>query len=108
MSKVHLGAAERTVIKPHFRMDVWGMTHPGLVRDMNESGAKLKLLQDLPVPNSFDLEAVGMPSASCTVVWRRGAELGVRFSEPLERLPSSGASVTPSFAQRPALRKRPA
>lgn len=80
------------------------VTVEALVRDLTSGGAKLRLMQALPVPATFDLEVEGMRRAGCEVVWRRGAELGVRFAEPLEALPTSRQSVVSTRATKPAIR----
>jgi hypothetical protein len=51
-----------------------------VVRDMSDTGARLKTEGSLTVPDTFELviEVDGM-EASCEVVWRSGREVGVRF-----------------------------
>ena len=81
------------------------VTVEALVRDIASGGARLKLLQDLPVPDRFDLEIEGRRIEDCSVAWRRGVELGVRFAETLETLPSTGQRVNPADGGRPTLRR---
>lgn len=62
---------------------------PCAVRDLTETGARLKLQDTVAlVPNSFDLiiEMDGL-EAECQVVWRRGSELGVLFSKTRHGVP---------------------
>jgi len=50
------------------------------VRDVSDTGARLRVAKDAAVPNCFDLliETDGF-EAPCTVAWRRGDEIGVSF-----------------------------
>lgn len=57
-----------------------------MVRDISETGARLRVSKDLAVPARFDLliEVDGL-EAPCTVAWRRGEEIGVTFDAPPTR-----------------------
>ena len=53
------------------------------VRDISDTGARLRSDGSVNVPDTFDLiiEIDGF-EASCQVAWRRGNELGVHFTAP--------------------------
>lgn len=55
-----------------------------VVRDLAEGGAKIKLVNDLMVPNDFQLQipSDGI-SVACVVRWRTAQEMGVEFKSPL-------------------------
>jgi len=73
------------------------------VRDLSETGARLRVVQGQAVPSRFDLivESDGL-DVPCAVVWRRGEEIGVAFERPPERKPPVRTQLaTPSPAGRP-------
>jgi hypothetical protein len=80
------------------------------VRDLSESGARLRADSSVGIPDTFELivETDGL-EANCEVVWRKGSEVGVKFLSP----PRIGAakrvqSVTPLVpTQAPSLRRKP-
>lgn len=51
--------------------------------DASETGAKLKLPDNVEVPDSFVLllSSIGTARRHCTVVWRDKALIGVRFEK---------------------------
>jgi hypothetical protein len=53
------------------------------VRDLSDTGALLRLSDVAHVPQRFELivELDGL-EADCEVMWRRGRDLGVKFSAP--------------------------
>ncbi|MEM1198226.1 MAG: PilZ domain-containing protein [Pseudomonadota bacterium] len=59
------------------------ITLPCVVRDISDTGAKLKVDTGRNPPDQFQLqiELDGLV-ANCTVVWRDGQQLGVEFMEP--------------------------
>ncbi len=59
------------------------ITLPCVVRDISDTGAKLKVDTGRHPPDHFQLqiELDGLV-ANCTVVWRDGQQLGVEFMEP--------------------------
>ncbi|NNF79585.1 MAG: PilZ domain-containing protein [Rhizobiales bacterium] len=59
------------------------ITLPCVVRDISETGAKLKVDTGRHPPDRFQLqiELDGL-SANCTVVWRNEQHIGVEFAEP--------------------------
>jgi hypothetical protein len=89
---------------------------PCAVRDMSETGARIKVQCPVSVPDTFELfiELDGL-EAACQVVWRKGEELGVKFlgaprkvrekriqvvvpvcpprTRPLHRSPKPGAKI---------------
>jgi len=51
-----------------------------VVRDLSESGAKLKVVSVVGIPDHFTLALEGERNGRpCSVAWRKGAELGVTF-----------------------------
>ncbi len=57
-----------------------GSTINCTVRNLSETGAQLRVVSVLGIPNQFELR-LGDQSRSwgCEVVWRKETELGVRF-----------------------------
>jgi PilZ domain len=49
-----------------------------MVRDLSHTGAKIEVRS--PVPDTFDLVFGDQSRRSCTVVWRKETQLGVKFS----------------------------
>jgi hypothetical protein len=58
-------------------------TLPCTVRDLSDTGARVRSNGSINVPDTFELhiELDGL-WANCEVIWRRGEEIGVRFTEP--------------------------
>ena len=54
------------------------------VRDLSEAGARLKVEPFVKVPETFELviEIDGLYAQS-HIVWRKGPDIGVRFTEPV-------------------------
>jgi hypothetical protein len=81
---------------PRFKVSLPAMVYdtdgkslmPCTVRDISESGARLELSQDVPLPKSFLLALTrdAHVRRSCESVWQLSIVAGVRFSEsaPLE------------------------
>lgn len=79
------------------------------VRDLSETGARLRVAKGAAVPDRFDLsiDTDGL-DAPCTVAWRKGEEIGVRFdSVPTKGSPKRAQVVTGLERQSPLLRRRP-
>ena len=53
------------------------------IKDLSDSGARLHVEGSIAAPDTFELlgELDGMEVA-CQVMWRRGMQVGVRFTEP--------------------------
>ena len=85
-------------------------TLPCTVRDFSDGGAKLLSQNALNVPDTFelniDLDGIWV---SCEVVWRRGAEVGVRFVSPIETQAPTRKQVLSCTepAAKPSLRRVP-
>jgi hypothetical protein len=84
-------------------------TLPCTVRDISDTGARLRVAKGLAVPHHFDLliEVDGL-EAPCTVAWKRGEDIGVTFDAP----PTKGAAkrvqvVTAVDRSAPSLRRKP-
>jgi PilZ domain len=81
-----------------------------LVRDMSATGARLRMEGSVSAPDTFELliPLDGL-EANCQVVWRAGADLGVKFlAAPrivAAKRTQSISAVTPSRA--PSLRRKP-
>jgi len=57
-----------------------GKEHTVLLRDLSETGARLRLAGSGTLPDRFKLVApLEKVNAECVVVWRRGVDCGVRF-----------------------------
>jgi hypothetical protein len=80
------------------------------VRDISDTGARLRLTGSVNAPDTFELiiDLDGF-EANCEVVRRSGNEIGVRFaSAPRIVPPKRSQIITPlAPAQAPSLRKRP-
>lgn len=49
------------------------------IRNFSEGGAQLQVASVLGIPDSFILHLPDKRKFPCTVIWRKAAELGVRF-----------------------------
>lgn len=84
-------------------------TLPCTVRDISATGARLRTENPLIVPDTFELliDLDGL-EADCKVIWRRNAEVGVKFiGEPRKAAPKRRQTViatTPHM--RPSLRRK--
>ena len=65
-----------------------------LVRDMSNGGAKLKLVNGVPVPNRFQLlvPSDGI-SVDCEVRWRESNQLGITFVGDITVGPQSNRQI---------------
>lgn len=77
------------------------------VRDVSDTGARLRVAQGQAVPSQFDLliDVDGF-EAPCTVAWRKGEEVGVTFDAP----PTVGKRaqvVTPIERAPVSIRRKP-
>lgn len=82
-----------------------------VLRDMSDTGAKLKLKENDVLPDSFHLyvELDGI-NVECEVVWRRGLEIGAKFVSEVEiKAPLRSQTVIPTLmGHKPSLlRKKP-
>jgi hypothetical protein len=79
------------------------------VRDISDTGARLRVAKDQAVPARFDLliEVDGL-EAPCTVAWRRGEDIGVTFDAPPTRRKPVRAQVINTLAPgaTPSLRRK--
>ncbi len=57
------------------------ITQIAAVRDVSETGARLRVDNSLTIPDTFELllDLDGL-EADCEVTWRKGREIGVRFT----------------------------
>jgi hypothetical protein len=58
-----------------------------IVKDISETGARLTLQNDLPIPEAFGLRIVDGREFECVVRWGRINALGVSFSNHLGQDP---------------------
>lgn len=81
-----------------------------MVRDISETGARLRISQGQAVPARFDLliEVDGL-EAPCTVAWRRGEDIGVTFDAPPSKGKPMRAQVVSALERgmTPSLRRKP-
>jgi len=61
--------------------------YPVLLRDASTTGARVRLVTPCEIPGSV-LLVVPMEkiNSACTVVWRRGNDLGLRFERPSQAM----------------------
>lgn len=79
------------------------------VRDISDTGARLRVAQGQAVPSQFDLiiDADGF-EAPCSVAWRRGEEVGVTFDAPPTVSASRRAQVITALEKAPtSIRRKP-
>ncbi|MBN8912210.1 MAG: PilZ domain-containing protein [Rhizobiales bacterium] len=79
------------------------------VRDLSDTGARLRVPQGQAVPSQFDLliDVDGF-EAPCTVVWRRGEEVGVTFDAPPTVNAAKRAQVVTAIDRAPvSIRRKP-
>lgn len=78
------------------------------IRDFSESGARLLVEGSVAAPDTFDLlcDTDGL-EAPCQVVWRRGQEVGVKFTSPPTRAEDRKRAqvVSQSKTVRPSIRR---
>ena len=80
------------------------------VRDMSATGARLRVEGSVTAPDTFELLiALDGLEANCQVVWRREADIGVRFiGAPRTVAPKRTQSITAvAPVQTPSLRRKP-
>ena len=78
------------------------MTFPCVVRDISDTGAKIKTDVDQHPPDNFQLfiELDGL-LANCEVVWRDEQHVGVRFTTPPQQTVPSRAQVIQTSDAKP-------
>ncbi|KUO53799.1 MAG: hypothetical protein APF80_07780 [Alphaproteobacteria bacterium BRH_c36] len=80
-----------------------------MVRDISTSGARIKSKHSASIPDQFELvvELDGI-KVKCEAVWRKNAEIGVRFlAPPSNHEPKRRQVVTAVvFEEKPTLRRR--
>jgi hypothetical protein len=85
-------------------------TLPCTVRNVSDTGALIRMPGTLSPPDTFDLiiELDGL-EASCTVMWRKGEDVGVRFNEPPRKIAPRRSQVVTAVvpAKIPTLRRKP-
>ncbi|WP_295559492.1 PilZ domain-containing protein [uncultured Hyphomicrobium sp.] len=79
------------------------------VKDISDTGARLKISKGVAAPGHFDLlidiDGIEVP---CTVVWRRGEEIGVTFDAPPTKGTPRRAQVVSSLQRTaPSIRRKP-
>lgn len=82
-----------------------------LLRDMSDTGVKLKLKENDILPDNFHLyiELDGI-NVECEVVWRRGLEIGAKFvSEVICKTPLRSQNITQTnrYKKPSLLRRKP-
>lgn len=83
---------------------------PCIVRDISDTGARLRIEGSMNAPDKFDLiiEIDGLEVA-CEVVSRKASELAVRFVSPPRRVAPRRAQVVQALVptKPPTLRRQP-
>ena len=86
------------------------ITFPCVVRDISDTGARIRTDEDRHPPDTFQLliELDGVV-ADCEVVWRNGNQVGVRFlGQPQLGSPKRTQVIYPSeIRQNVAVRRKP-
>jgi hypothetical protein len=70
-----------------------GFTVEATIRDVSEGGARIRLGSQMPLPREFRVILRDGACLEAEIVWRRGAELGVRFLGPVDLTDPTDASV---------------
>lgn len=68
-------------------------TLDGMIRDVSDTGARIRLSAPIPLPRSFRVILRDGVCQEAETVWRRGQELGVRFMAPVDLQDPTDASV---------------
>lgn len=81
------------------------------VRDLSETGARLRIAGSINAPDTFELfiELDGI-WVDCNVIWRRGTEIGVHFVSEITRETPKRKQVIQqqqTLAARPLIRRQP-
>ncbi len=80
-----------------------------LLRDMSDTGVKIKLKENDVLPDNFHLyiEIDGI-NVECETVWRRGLEIGAKFVSEMEtKTPLRSQTVIPTLmGKKPSLLRR--
>lgn len=77
------------------------ITFPCVVKDISDTGARIKTPGDQQVPDTFQLliELDGL-AADCEVVWRNDGQVGVQFiGQPQVNVPTRTQVLYPSEGQ---------
>lgn len=53
-----------------------------VIRDLSDTGARLRVESVIGIPDNFELSASGEHIRHCRIRWRKAAELGVEFVVP--------------------------
>jgi PilZ domain len=78
------------------------------VRDLSDTGVKLRLIGSMPAPDTFVLiietDAI---EADCRVVWRKSPDLAVSFISPPRKVSTARAQVVTALVPdtKPSLRR---
>ena len=92
------------------------LTLPCTLRDISDTGARLKVSASVTLPDTFELivEIDGL-EADCEVIWRSASEVGVRFVGAPRKAAARRVQVIcpivptkpPSLRRKPVLGSRP-
>ncbi len=70
------------------------------LRDISDTGARLRVSKDVAMPETFDLaidtDGLEIP---CTLAWRKGEEIGVKFTGPAVKVAPKRAQVVTALKQ---------
>ncbi len=85
-------------------------TIPCTVRDLSDTGARLRADGSINAPDTFLLiiELDGI-EADCKVVWRKSPDLAVTFVSPPRKVPAKRAQIIAALIPepKPSLRRKP-
>lgn len=80
MTEEHRDASRHRVLKGgRIVINDGFSTYKCMVRNLSETGARLKVESIIGIPDSFQLVMDDGQKHACTVVWKTAAELGVKF-----------------------------
>jgi hypothetical protein len=73
----------RAILKAELRFNGGASTVACIVRDVSDSGARIELAGDVPIPDRFDLHIAKLQQTRrASRRWKRGLDVGIVF-EPL-------------------------
>lgn len=86
------------------------LTRNCTIRDISDTGARLRMESSLTVPDTFELiiDIDGL-EANCQVVWRSGSEVGIKFLGAPRKVAARRVQVINALVPQsaPTLRRKP-
>ena len=88
MAENRSASRTRAVLKGEIRYDNGLRSTSCIIRDLSETGARLELPGDIPIPEHFDLYIEKKNQTRPAILKRkRGAEVGIAFVDTREKAP---------------------